>query len=260
MIENPGFPKRDRLAAFFATFELTARVVPPDASAGANLVVLGRDGAADRIVFRACGEGTAGSGHPVLAAAVIAFGGLTNPLMSALPESLEVTLAEVPLLGALVEAFVAEASTDRCGRQVALDRLCEVIVLLLLRQAIDRGATGRGLLAGLSHAALHRALVAMHDDAARRWRVEELAEIAGLSRSRFMEQFRETVGTTPAAYLTGWRLTLAQRELQRGGRVKSVARRVGFGSAAAFSRAYSRAFGRPPVSAREAAVAQSVLA
>ncbi|MGM4915192.1 helix-turn-helix domain-containing protein [Rhizobium sp. 768_B6_N1_8] len=50
-----------------------------------------------------------------------------------------------------------------------------------------------------------------------------------------MALFRDLVGTTPQAYLTGWRLTLARRKLAKGGKVKSAARQVGFGSAAAFS-------------------------
>jgi transcriptional regulator GlxA family with amidase domain len=81
-----------------------------------------------------------------------------------------------------------------------------------------------------------RAIVAMHDQPSRTWHTEDLAEISGMSRSRFMTLFPKVVGMTPATYLTSWRLTLGRRELSRGGRVKSVARRVGFGSAAAFSR------------------------
>ena len=42
------------------------------------------------------------------------------------------------------------------------------------------------------------------------------------------------------------------RDAQPGERVKAVARRVGFGSAAAFTRAYTRAFGHAPTTMREA--------
>jgi AraC-like DNA-binding protein len=54
------------------------------------------------------------------------------------------------------------------------------------------------------------------------------------------------VGETPGAYLTSWRLALGRRELRAGRSVKAVAARVGFGSAAAFSRAFSRKYGHPP--------------
>jgi len=145
-----------------------------------------------------------------------------------------------------IENAQAEASEARCGRGAALNRLCEVMMLLILWSAIDRGATGPGLLTGLSHPSLHRALVVMHDTPTRAWSIEDLAAVAGMSRSHFMALFREVVGTTPQAYLTGWRLVLARRKLSKGAKVKTVARQVGFGSAAAFSRAYFRKFGDWP--------------
>jgi AraC-like DNA-binding protein len=61
-----------------------------------------------------------------------------------------------------------------------------------------------------------------------------------------MAQFAAVVGETQGAYLTSWRLSLGRRELRAGRSVKSVALRVGFGSAAAFSRAFSRKYGHPP--------------
>lgn len=251
MIESPGPTKRDRLAAFFEAFDLSVAMVSPDApGATANLVVTGQAGLAERVVLYAKGDNRFEPN--LLVAALVDFGGPTNPLINALPETVEINLDGRPTLQALVGTFVSEGRGNRCGQRVALNRLCELIVLLVLREAIDAGTTKPGLLAGLSHPALHRAIVAMHDEPARSWTMEQLAEISGMSRSRFMEVFRRILGTTPAAYLNAWRLMLGQRELMRGAQVKSVARRVGFGSAAAFSRAYSRMFGAPPISVRAA--------
>jgi AraC-like DNA-binding protein len=251
MIESLVTDRRDRLSAFFNAFELSVTVVPGSTrDVVTNLVMVGGSGLAEAIVFCPHTNAMLDPGGEILAAAVIDFGGFANPLMSAMPERAVIPLCEAPTLKAVATAFVAEASDMRCGRQVALNRLCEVIVLLVLRNAVDAGSTRPGLLAGLSHPALHRALVAMHDQPSRMWRTEELAEISGMSRSRFMTLFPKVVGTTPAAYLNAWRLTLGQRELQRGERVKSVARRVGFGSAAAFSRAYTRTFGHSPAALR----------
>lgn len=252
MIVSPERPKPDRLAAFFETFDLFVAMVPSEAaSSKANLVVTGRDGQAEQVLFRARGTLPSSECRDVLVAATAEFGGVTNPLVNALPETVVLSLAQRPALHSLVAAFVTEGQDDRCGRRVALNRLCEVIVLLVLREAIDTGSTEPGLLAGLSHPALRRAIVAMHDEPAKPWCVEELAEMSGMSRSHFMALFPKVLGTTPSAYLNVWRLTLGRRELMRGERVKSVAQRVGFGSAAAFSRAYSRTFGCPPQSARD---------
>lgn len=253
VIESPVTAKRDRLSAFFDAFEMSVTVPVKGArDAVANLIVVGEGGCARDVIFCPnCDAMPVRGDAMILAAATIEFGGVTNPLMNAMPERIVIPLSEAPTLQALTAALVAEASDMRCGRQVALDRLCEVIMLLVLRRAIDMGSTRPGLLAGLSHPAIHKALVAMHDHPSRSWRIEELASISGLSRSRFMTLFSKVTGTTPAAYLKAWRLTLGQRELQRGERIKSVARRVGFGSAAAFSRAYALAFGHSPISLRK---------
>ncbi len=249
--------KFDRLSAFVKTFDLSVCVnAPAEPSGDATLLVLsGSDGRAARLIFAAGGAVELAVAGTVLASAVVEFGGTGNPLIGALPKHLEVDLEERPELRAITEAFVAEASDTRCGREAALERLSEVIVLMLLRHAIDQGTTVPGLLAGLSHPTLHRALVAIHDAPAHSWRIDDLADLASMSRSRFMALFRDTVGTTPGAYLTHWRLTLARRAIIQGGRVKATAAHVGFGSVAAFSRAYSRRFGHAPTETQRSTAA-----
>ncbi|MEM7746483.1 MAG: helix-turn-helix transcriptional regulator, partial [Pseudomonadota bacterium] len=80
-----------------------------------------------------------------------------------------------------------------------------------------------------------------------------LAEIAGLSRSRFAELFVEAVGETPLAYLRRWRLVLARKDLERGDRVQAVSRRYGYASGEAFNRAFQRFFGCAPTGLRTGA-------
>lgn len=246
MIESSDLG-RDRLSSFFAAFDVAAQQVAP---AAANLILTGQGQVLRSLVFLPHGPGAHDSEGDVLAAVRIDFGGRENPLIAALPSRVELAFEAAPALLAVAELLAIEASARRCGRQVALDNLCTLLLLLLLRHMIDRGTTQPGLLAGLSHPQLFPALVAMQDAPARDWRVDDLATIAGMSRTRFMTLFPRVVGATPMAYLAGWRMVLARRELERGGRVKLVARRIGYGSAAAFSRAYQRAFGEPPVARR----------
>lgn len=246
MIESLEAP-RDRLSSFFAAFDVSVEQTAPGR---ANLAVLGQEAGPQALVFLPHAVGSRGFDGAVLAAVRIDFGGPANPLIAALPGRVELALESVPAMRAVADILVAEASGRRCGRQVALDNLCKLLLLLLLRHTIDAGATRPGLLAGLSHPLLFPALVAMQEAPARDWRTDDLAATAGMSRTRFMTLFPQVVGMTPMAYLTGWRMALARRELERGGRVKLVARHIGYGSAAAFSRAYRRAFGEPPVARR----------
>lgn len=247
MTESPFSDKIDRLAAFFRTFELRVLAesseIPPGA---ASLVIEADEERAQRVALRPHG-GHRGVDDPSRSFTIaFQFGGNDNPLLMALPEKIDVDLATEPALAAVVGALICELRDHRCGRQISLDRLSEVVVLMMLRRAIDQGASRPGLLAGLSHPALRRVLVAIHDHPGRIWRIDDLVAVSGQSRSRFMTMFPQIVGMTPASYLTEWRLVAAARELMRGATVKAVARQVGFGSAEAFSRAFARRFGRPP--------------
>ncbi|SLN14871.1 Exoenzyme S synthesis regulatory protein ExsA [Pseudoruegeria aquimaris] len=245
----------DRLSALMQHFQLEVR---PCEAGEADLIICSRDArAADcggMRVLLAAGGGAAAARLPVGAevcfAARVGWGGAQNPLLQALPPIVCYPLEGDAEAQALVAVLLAESAARRCGAESVLSRLCEVLLVRLLRHQIAEGATEAGLLAGLADARLSRAIVAMHDQPARQWRTEDLAREAGLSVSRFAELFAARVGETPMAYLRRWRMTLARRDLARGDRVEAVARRYGYGSPEGFTRAYKRAYGRPPMAAR----------
>lgn len=260
MIQTLEIPRsHDRLTAFLQAFGLRASSGPGPR----NLFVLGdAHGRPHELVFRCRGGSGGGEGGgggeaaPVLASAGIDFGGAINPLVGALPDELRLALPAQPALQALAELLVAESDTSRCGGATVRERLCEVIVVLAIRRAIAGGTVNAGLLAGLADETLSPCLVAIHEAPARAWPVADLARIAGLSRAHFNARFASVVGTTPAAYVTAWRLAFGQSRLQLGGRVKAVAHEAGFGSQEAFSRAFSRAYGYPPSAVKRACAAR----
>jgi len=245
----PASSRLDRLSAFLAAFPLVVRpaTVTRRGVESANLFLLADDRSETRrIAF--CGSATSrpSCAGKVLMAVVVDFGGDANPLLRSLPVEVALETHVAEPLWALAEYLLAEAKTPRCGGPAALSRLGELLVLMVMRHAVDRGATHPGLLAGLAEPRLRYAVGALLDQPARAWRVEDLAALSTLSRSQFMLSFRKTLGMTPGTFLIAWRLTLAHRRLQRGDRVKAVAAACGYSSAAAFSRAYSRAFGHAP--------------
>ena len=64
------------------------------------------------------------------------------------------------------------------------------------------------------------------------------------------------MGETPQSYLRRWRMTLAHQDIERGDRVQAVARRYGYASPEALSRAFARQFEVNPLALRrEAALA-----
>ena len=165
-------------------------------------------------------------------------GGAANPIASALPDVVVLPLAGIDGVDHSLALLFDEAASDNCGRREMIDRLFEVVLIQVLRHLMETGQLESGMLAGLSHPRLRKAMVAMHEQPAERWSLEDLAGVAGMSRSVFASTFHGIVGITPAAYLQAWRIRLAQAALQQGRPLKVIATEVGYGSEAALSRAF----------------------
>ena len=173
-------------------------------------------------------------------------GGAANPIVTALPASVYFPLAKLPDSLSILTLLFAEAAAQNCGRQAMLDRLFEVLMIQVLRQLMEDGRAQVGLLAGLAHPQLRRAIVAIHEAPEKDWTVEELASTAGMSRSVFSNQFREAVGEPPASYLQRWRIGLVQKWLKQGNSLKLIAEEAGYGSESALSRAFKSQCGQSP--------------
>lgn len=246
-------PHFDRLTALISRFRL---IVSPDTPERSNLAVLDDgSGQARTVVFHPDGRGFAADASGILLSAKVDWGGPSNPLIAALPETVAINLADNPDIAGVVRLMCSEINAPRCGLGPVISRLGEVLVVHMLRAEIASGATETGLVGGLSDPRLSRAIVAIHEEPGRAWRREDLAELAGMSLSRFCELFLERVGETPSAYLRRWRLVLAQQDLRQGGRVEVIARRFGYSSPEGFARAFRRQFGENPVDYRGRAAA-----
>jgi AraC-like DNA-binding protein len=169
-----------------------------------------------------------------------------NPLARALPDHLLFPLEQLPSLQRLLTLLFDEAFCDSCGRQFVLDRLCDVLVVQVIRHALERGVMNAEILGALSDSGLSRVLAAIHAEPAQVWTLEEMAKIAGMSRTSFAMRFHQAIGVTPADYLTGWRISLAQKLIGRKISVQKVAMDVGYGSQAAFTKAFKARLGMSP--------------
>lgn len=182
-----------------------------------------------------------------LLCATISFaGGALNPLAKSLPDCLVVPLASAAGMNNTLALLYGEAGAAGYGRQVILDRLCEVLIVQLLRHAVSTELIHQGALAGASHLGLARALSAIHGRPGQAWSIASLAHQAGMSRSAFSRLFHEVIGVTPGTYLTDSRILLAQRMLQEQRPVGAVAHDVGYGSQPAFTKAFTRRVGMSP--------------
>ena len=237
----------DRLSALIDRFDLSVQPAPPEA---ANLLIFpGQDGRLGwHLRFGQLGAGV--PDHPPAFSARVDWGSEDNPLFTALPQTIERAIEPGDDLSPLVELLIQEYEASRCGSAAVLNRLGDVLILRIVREALERGATEPGVLGGLADPRISRVLVAVHEAPGRSWTVEDLAETAHLSRSRFVEVFQAAVGETPFAYIRRWRMTLARQDLQRGDRVQTVARRYGYASGEALNRSIKRQFGLSPTAMR----------
>ena len=176
-------------------------------------------------------------------------GGVHHPLAQALPPLVALRIAEVDGIEQTLALLFAETERVRCGQRLLADRLFEVLLLQMLRWLLDHpGEAGLqgGLLAGLAHPRLARALTRLHEQPGQAWSLEALAREAGMSRSAFAATFKATVGLSPGDHLLRWRVSIAQSMLRDGRSVKQASDALGYASAAAFSRAFTQTVGVSP--------------
>lgn len=164
-------------------------------------------------------------------------------LVSLLPEVIHVQGEE--RLMTLVNMINDETRADRTAREMVLHRLLEVLLIEALRSSANAAAPP-GLLRAMADPLLAPTLRRIHKDPGRAVTVETLARDAAMSRSTFFDRFRKEVGVAPMEYATGWRMALAKELLREDIPMAEIAQRVGYGSASAFSVAFSRHTGMPP--------------
>jgi AraC-like DNA-binding protein len=158
--------------------------------------------------------------------------------------------------GAWLEASVryalGEARSPRPGGAGVLAKLAEVLFIEVLRLYMNEQRAGRtGWLAGVGDRIVGAALNALHKRPAQSWTLEDLARVAGTSRSVLAERFQNLVGSSPMQYLTQWRMLLAANLLCRSSvPLARIAEDVGYKTDTAFSRAFRREFGAPPAAWR----------
>lgn len=140
------------------------------------------------------------------------------------------------------------------GQSGVLDRLAEVMFVLVLRHHMQCAQELHGQLAALKDHRVARALTGLHRAPANDWRVETLAREAGMSRTVFAARFVALLGETPMRYLANWRMHLADELLrERRCSVAQIADRMGYQTESAFRRAFKRVRGVGPGEVRRAA-------
>ncbi|QCI99208.1 AraC family transcriptional regulator [Agrobacterium larrymoorei] len=177
------------------------------------------------------------------------LGGL-HPIVGLMPEVMFVgtLISRYPELLPMLEAMERETRQARAGFAGILARLADVVAAFIVRAWVECGCgDSSGWVAALRDPRLGRVILAIHNNPGHDWSLAELASVMGASRSVFAERFLEITGMTPVRYLTELRMRLAMQWIGRENMpIEAAAIKLGYGSQAAFSRAFKRIIGHPP--------------
>ena len=177
-----------------------------------------------------------------------------HDMLAVLPPIVQVDSSRHPVMSALVPLLAGELRVPRPGGEAIATRLADVLVVETVRAWLaDEPDAATGWLAALRDPQLGAAIAAVHRDPGHPWSLTELARLAAMSRSAFAARFADVVGAPPMAYVTGSRMRAARAMLVQGRSVASVATAHGYGSEAAFSRAFARVTGETPGRVRRTA-------
>ncbi len=127
-------------------------------------------------------------------------------------------------------------------------RLPELLLIEMLRLHLASApGAEHGWITAMHDPALAPALACLHARPEHPWTVSELAHEAAVSRSLLDQRFRDVLGLSPIRYLTEWRMHIATDLLASTDlTVAQIAKRTGYDSQEAFSRAFKRRMGSAP--------------
>ena len=154
-------------------------------------------------------------------------------------------------MDATLRMIADETSGSNIGGDLIALKMSEVIFAQAIRSFIEGQEGYQAGLSGFADPKLSRALDAFHHAPAQTWTVEGLAQVAGLSRTAFSQQFSAKIGQTPLQYLTSWRMQIARQCLsERNASVTDAAELVGYASESAFARVFKKEVGMTPAAYR----------
>ena len=194
-------------------------------------------------------HGEGGSRTDIVCGCLYSEDPLFDPALKAFPPAFVVRPPPGPAR-AWFDASIAYALEESSGqpRELRSTKLPELLLIEALRLHLANApASERGWLAAVRDPVLAPAMKAIHTAPERKWTVADLAMEPAVSRSLLDARFRDVLGLSPIRYANEWRMRVAQDLLATTDvTVAAIARRVGYDSEEAFSRAFKRAHGQSP--------------
>ncbi|MBF2054740.1 MAG: AraC family transcriptional regulator [Candidatus Sericytochromatia bacterium] len=174
-----------------------------------------------------------------------------HPLFAELPVWSRVRGSSLPAghaLGQSLQLLSQELQSPRLGSSSVVESLLDVLFYLILRHLLSQPEQQASWSRGVADPLIAQSLQLMHADPGRAWRVQDLADASGLSRSGFALRFKQTLGQSPLRYLTTLRMQQAMQALSQPDApgLEVLARSASYQDAFAFSKAFKKLLGVSP--------------
>ena len=198
-----------------------------------------KSGTGDTDLLLACGriQATLGQGVDV-------FNLLDQPIVESFEDSEFIRLA--------FESILREFCQPQLGTHAIAGSLMKQCLILMMRRLHEKNDWRLPWLAVLDNPGLQSALSVMLKSPELNHRVDDLADLACMSRSSFSEHFTRALGQAPHEFISSYRLKRAAWLLATTSLpVKSIAAKVGYKSRSSFSRAFKTHYQQDPAGYRE---------
>lgn len=135
------------------------------------------------------------------------------------------------------------------GGELITEHLLHIILTQALRVILASGELGRGegWLYAMADKNIGLALTSIHNQPGKKWRLNDLSKLAGMSRTAFTTKFRKLAGYSVNEYIRVWRFNLAiERMMLYKEKISQIALDLGYESESAFSTAFKKSMGKSP--------------
>lgn len=149
------------------------------------------------------------------------------------------------LIYSMFELILEEMTLEKPGYETVSIRLAEILFISVIRHYYLHQASKKLNL--FKDELIYEAVNIIHKELATPWNIEKLARRLGVSRTLFIERFKNAVGETPMKYITQWRMTKARYLLKKTDLpLPQISEKVGYYSETAFNRAFKQICGISP--------------
>ncbi|MBR7889538.1 AraC family transcriptional regulator [Marinomonas sp. A79] len=157
--------------------------------------------------------------------------------------SLMIGKASESLVGLFIKLL--ELSRDPLDAKILGDQVIDEIYYRMLTS--EHGSALRMLLNQYGDIQpISKVVNYIHDNTNRAIHVQELADLANMSKTRFFNAFKQIMHVPPMQYIKSSKLQKAQALLKQGMSANEASYQVGYNSFSQFSREYKRFFGFSP--------------